>query len=154
MKPATGGEATGKAPTGPSGVVGDSARGKISRGAWEARSGGQRRSTPRREDITLGWPGRESERPIVAQKRGNAGGAKGPYWKHDFVRRGENRLDENPVTETRVAVGKAKPETVQAPGLPERVSQLRQKLSQKAKQEPKFRDRKSTRLNSSHLVIS
>jgi RNA-directed DNA polymerase len=48
-------------------------------------------------------------------------------------------LDENPVTETRAAVGKAKPETVQAPGLPERVSQLRQKLSQKAKQEPKFR---------------
>src|ERR1039457_2745750 len=89
MKPATGGEATGKAPTGPSGVVGDSARGKISRGAWEARSGGQRRSTPRREDITLGRPGRESERPIVAQKRGNARGAKGPYWKQDSVRRGE-----------------------------------------------------------------
>jgi len=31
------------------------------------------------------------------------------------------------------------PETVKEPGLPEKVSQLRQKLSQKAKQEPKFR---------------
>ncbi len=35
--------------------------------------------------------------------------------------------------------GKAKPETVEEPGLPEKVSQLRQKLGQKAKQEPKFR---------------
>jgi RNA-directed DNA polymerase len=48
-------------------------------------------------------------------------------------------LDENPTTETRVAARKAKPETVQEPGLPEKVSQLRQKLGQKAKQEPKFR---------------
>jgi len=48
-------------------------------------------------------------------------------------------LDENPTTETRVAAGKAKPETVQEPRLPEKVSQLRQKLGQKAKQEPKFR---------------
>jgi RNA-directed DNA polymerase len=31
------------------------------------------------------------------------------------------------------------PETVKEPGVPERVSQLRQKLGQKAKQEPKFR---------------
>jgi RNA-directed DNA polymerase len=48
-------------------------------------------------------------------------------------------LDEDPTTETRVAAGKAKPETVHEPGLPEKVSQLRQKLGQKAKQEPKFR---------------
>jgi RNA-directed DNA polymerase len=48
-------------------------------------------------------------------------------------------LDENPVTETRAAAGTAKPETVQEPGLPEKVSQLRQKLGHKAKQEPKFR---------------
>jgi hypothetical protein len=32
----------------------------------------------RREDITVERPGRESERPIVAWKRGNARGAKGP----------------------------------------------------------------------------
>ena len=48
-------------------------------------------------------------------------------------------MDENPTTETRAAVGKAMPETVKEPGLPEKVSQLRQKLGRKAKQEPKFR---------------
>lgn len=48
-------------------------------------------------------------------------------------------MDENPATETRAAAGKATPETVREPGLPEKVSQLRQKLGQKAKQEPKFR---------------
>src|SRR4030081_694301 len=51
----------------------------------------------------------------------------------------KNRWDENPATETRAAAGKARPETVKEPGLPEKVSQLRQKLGQKAKQEPKFR---------------
>jgi hypothetical protein len=34
------GKQQASAPIGPSGVVGDSARGKISRGAWEALSGG------------------------------------------------------------------------------------------------------------------
>ena len=48
-------------------------------------------------------------------------------------------MDENPTTETRAVAGKAKPETVKEPGVPEKVSQLRQKLGQKAKQEPKFR---------------
>jgi len=48
-------------------------------------------------------------------------------------------LEENPTTETRAAAGKAMPETVKEPGVPEKVSQLRQKLGQKAKQEPKFR---------------
>ena len=48
-------------------------------------------------------------------------------------------MDENPTTETRAAALKAMPETVKEPGLPENVSQLRQKLGQKAKQEPKFR---------------
>ena len=48
-------------------------------------------------------------------------------------------MDENPTTEHRAAAGKAKPETVKEPRVPERVSQLRQKLGQKAKQEPKFR---------------
>ena len=48
-------------------------------------------------------------------------------------------MDENPTTETRAAALKARPETAKEPGLPENVSQLRQKLGQKAKQEPKFR---------------
>jgi hypothetical protein len=33
----------------------------------------------------LSGPDRESERPIVAEKRGNARGAKGPYWKHASI---------------------------------------------------------------------
>lgn len=48
-------------------------------------------------------------------------------------------MDENPVTETRAVVAEAMPETVKEPRLPEKVSQLRHKLGQKAKQEPKFR---------------
>jgi RNA-directed DNA polymerase len=48
-------------------------------------------------------------------------------------------LDNHPATETRAAAITATPETVKEPGLPEKVSQLRQKLGQKAKQEPKFR---------------
>ena len=100
---------------------------------------GANATNAQRESITVARSGRESERPIVAKKRGNARGAKGPYCKHDSVRGGENRLDENPTTETRAAAGKAMPETVKEPGLPENVSQLRQKLGQKAKQEPKFR---------------
>jgi RNA-directed DNA polymerase len=48
-------------------------------------------------------------------------------------------LDENPATDTRAAAETARPETAKEPGLPEKVSQLRQKLGHKAKQEPKFR---------------
>ncbi len=48
-------------------------------------------------------------------------------------------MDENPTTDTRAAAGTAMPGTVKEPGLPEKVSQLRQKLGRKAKQEPKFR---------------
>src|ERR1019366_8447371 len=58
---------------------------------------------------------------------------------HVCVRGGENRLDEDPTTEEQAAIKKAMPETAKEPGLPEKVSQLRQKLGHKAKQEPRFR---------------
>ena len=48
-------------------------------------------------------------------------------------------MDEDPTTEIRAAAGKATPLTAKEPGLSEKVSQLRQKLGQKAKQEPKLR---------------
>jgi RNA-directed DNA polymerase len=49
----------------------------------------------------------------------------------DFCQKGENRLDFDPNTEEPITWVEAR--------LPEKVSQLRRKLSQKAKQEPKFR---------------
>jgi len=49
----------------------------------------------------------------------------------DFCQKGENRLDFDPTTEEPVIRVQTR--------LPEKVSQLRQKLGQKAKQEPKFR---------------
>jgi RNA-directed DNA polymerase len=49
----------------------------------------------------------------------------------DICQKGENRLDFDPTTEEPVARVETR--------LPEKVSQLRQKLGQKAKQEPKFR---------------
>ena len=41
MKPVIGGESNEQVLVGPSGVVGDSAQGKISRGTWETRQGGE-----------------------------------------------------------------------------------------------------------------
>jgi hypothetical protein len=108
------------------GVRGGSAQGQISRGTWETRQGGgvATRGNRQREQITAGGSCRESERPIVARKSGNADGAKGPHWKQAEVRGKENRLGQ-PTTEE--------------PAMPEKLSLLRQKLQQKAKQEPKFR---------------
>ena len=51
--------------------------------------------------------------------------------KVDFCQKGENRLDYDPTTEEPVKRVETR--------LPEKVSQLRQKLGQKAKQEPRFR---------------
>jgi hypothetical protein len=59
-----------RAVTGVSGVDGDGAWGKISRGTWETRQSGlQKRANARGECITLGRLGRESDRLIVAAKR-------------------------------------------------------------------------------------
>ncbi len=55
-----------------------------------------------------------------------------------FCKRRRSRLEESPTTEERKAID-AVPATDRERWLPEKLSQLRQKLSQKAKQEPKFR---------------
>ena len=79
MKPGkTGGEATG---IGSHGTF----RGGWGQRAWKDQprslggpAGWSESDNAPEEDITAAWPGRESERPIVAKKRGNARGAKGP----------------------------------------------------------------------------
>lgn len=72
---------------------------------------------------------RESAGLVVAGKRGNARGAKGPCQIRVDPGGRENRLDRiDPITED--PAGKT---------LPEKLSRLRSQLGHKAKQEPKFR---------------
>lgn len=81
--------------------------------------------------------GRHNRHPAVSgvggvhssEEAANPRGAKGPYWRHVSVRQEASRL-EHPNTED-----VAKPKK----GLPRSLTSLRQKLGQKARQEPKFR---------------
>jgi RNA-directed DNA polymerase len=82
--------------------------------------------------------GRESAGLIVARKRGNARGAKGPCRIRVEVKERECRLDNNPTTEQPQGLGEPL-EMSERRVLPEKLSLLRQKLGHKAKQEPKFR---------------
>ena len=73
-----------------------------------------------------------------SEEAGNDRGAKGPYRKRISVRGGESRLEKNPTTEER-SQREARPRGERPDLLPGKLSLLRQKLGQKAKQEPKFR---------------
>jgi hypothetical protein len=60
------------------------------------------------ENITAYRPDRESEGAVVARKRGNARGAKGPCRKHVSARGKEIRLDDKrPTTEDSTRDGAA-----------------------------------------------
>jgi len=82
---------------------------------------------------------RESAGPIVAKKRGNARGAKEPYSPQADARGGECRLAQKvPNTDHPEGRGAITRGGKEASSL-DKLSQLRQKLHQKAKKEPKFR---------------
>ena len=82
--------------------------------------------------------GRESERLVVARKRVTTAERRGLTESIAAVRGKKSRLDENPITEEWELIEALK-EQASGDGLPDKLSLLRQKLSQKAKQEPKFR---------------
>lgn len=82
--------------------------------------------------------GRKSAGLIVVRKRGNARGAKGPYRAHAEARGEESRLDRRDPTTEGKGSQEQSPEWV-THGYPRKLSSLRRKLYQKAKQEPRFR---------------
>src|SRR5208282_2455205 len=84
--------------TGLSGVVGDSARGQISRGTWETRRGGVSQRLGGIHNPSGGLVSGVGPAHI-SREAGNDRGAKGSGRKHVEVRGRECRLDASPPTE-------------------------------------------------------
>ncbi len=82
---------------------------------------------------------RESDGSIVAVKRGNARGAKGPCRYRADARGGTTRLQDLPDTTEQPGDDLSEAFARNMDGLPEKVFLLRQKLHRKAKREPRFR---------------
>ena len=83
----------------------------------EALAGGVRNSAVLGKE---GGPDGESDRAVVARKPGNAGGAKGPAFRHASEAESDQAIDMSLAT-------------------PEKIRNLQKKLYLKAKQEPNFR---------------
>ena len=91
-----------------------------------------------------GRPGRESEGVVVARKRGNGRGAKGPCHEDAESDTWRDRLRETqcrtPLRKTGAQLERSpRPSAVNGEGLPVKLFTLRQKLYLKAKREPTFR---------------
>src|ERR1700675_1132671 len=89
MKPDIGGEAMRKDSPDLPGCLGTARRNRsVEESGRPGRAGkGNRPQRPEGMNNRGNGSGRESERPIVARKRGNARGAKGPHWKHGCCKR-------------------------------------------------------------------
>jgi len=99
-------------------------------------------SYPKRRPGIHNWPrgcARESDGSIVAMKRGNARGAKGPCRYHANARERKNRLQDRPDATGDPMDDLPEAFARNADGLSEKLFLLRQKLCLKAKREPKFR---------------
>ena len=132
-------------------MIGDGGRRKINTRNLRDPTGCTCRQGMTAEQRTAGRhnrrrPGRESEGGIVARKRGNSRGAKAPcqiHALHQNVRR--TAWTTRPTTERSDGCRddltnlRTQPERKSGVVLPPKVSELRRKLGQKAKQEPKFR---------------
>ncbi len=90
------------------------------------------------KEIIRRCAGREVGAARSSDEAGNDRGAKGPQWKHAESDEQRNRLSEQRST-TEQAEGSGQTGQPAEPHLPPKVAALRQKLAQKAKQEPKFR---------------
>src|SRR5258708_32020807 len=88
MKPATGGEATSKQPSGLPGWLGTASRDRsVEEPGRPGRAGNAVGANGARKSITEGrpWPGVGEARS--SEEAGNDRGAKGPYWKHCCCKR-------------------------------------------------------------------
>ena len=92
---------------------------------------------PQPESITVGVNSRKSDGSIVAEKRGNSRGAKGPCMQCATVSDQKTRLHESDTTG--LEGFRLGPYGENRKGLPEKVFSLQQKLYVKAKSEPNFR---------------
>jgi RNA-directed DNA polymerase len=119
-------------------VKGDGAQGKFGWADWETPAVGQGSEGGKEssEEISCLLTVGESERPIVARRRGNARGAKGPWHERSGTKKATELIGmgDRPTTEKEAAEL-----TIREASLPAKLRDWREKLSVKAKQEKRYR---------------